>query len=62
MSFAEVHAAHPWDDVLGSVAAKTDADVLRALARAEADAADLEDFNALISLPPPRRISNAWPA
>ena len=49
MSFAEVHAAHPWDDVLGSVAAKTDADVLRALARAEADAADLEDFKALIS-------------
>ena len=49
MSFAEVHAAHPWDEVLGSVAAKTDADVLRALSRAEADSADLEDFKALIS-------------
>ena len=49
MSFAEVHAAHPWDEVLGSVAAKTEADVLRALARAEADSADLEDFKALIS-------------
>ncbi|MEY3129736.1 MAG: hypothetical protein RLY12_108, partial [Verrucomicrobiota bacterium] len=34
MSFAEVHAAHPWDEVLGSVVAKTEADVLRALARA----------------------------
>ncbi|MFM7743743.1 MAG: radical SAM protein, partial [Verrucomicrobiota bacterium] len=49
MPFAEVHAAHPWDEVLGSVAAKTEADVLRALARAEADSADLEDFKALIS-------------
>ncbi|MFY8229983.1 MAG: 2-iminoacetate synthase ThiH, partial [Opitutales bacterium] len=49
MSFAEVHAAHPWDEVLGSVVAKTEADVLRALARAEADSADLEDFKALIS-------------
>jgi choline kinase len=49
MSFAEVHAAHPWDEVLSSVQAKTDADVLRALARAEADTADLEDFKALIS-------------
>jgi 2-iminoacetate synthase len=49
MSFAEVHAAHPWDEVLASVQRKTDADVLRALARAEADSADLEDFKALIS-------------
>ncbi|MFZ9978836.1 MAG: 2-iminoacetate synthase ThiH [Opitutales bacterium] len=49
MSFAEVHAAHPWDEVLASVRAKTDADVLRALARAEADSADLEDFKALVS-------------
>ncbi|MEY3837666.1 MAG: thiamine biosynthesis protein ThiH, partial [Verrucomicrobiota bacterium] len=49
MSFASVHAAHPWDDVLAAIQAKTEADVLRALARAEADAADLEDFRALIS-------------
>ena len=49
MSFAEVHAAHPWDEVLASVRRKTEADVLRTLARAEADAADLEDFQALIS-------------
>ena len=49
MSFAEVHAAHPWDEVLASVQRKTEADVLRALARAEADSADLEDFKALIS-------------
>jgi len=49
MSFAEVHAAHPWDEVLASVQVKTEADVLRALTRAEADTADLEDFKALIS-------------
>jgi 2-iminoacetate synthase len=49
MSFAEVHAAHPWDEVLASVRRKTEADVLRALARAEADQADLEDFKALVS-------------
>jgi hypothetical protein len=39
MSFAEVHAAHPWDEVLASVQVKTEADVLRALSRAEADSA-----------------------
>mgnify|MGYP003338152721 FL=1 len=49
MSFAEVHAAHPWDEALASVRAKSDADVRRALARAEQDAADLEDFKALVS-------------
>ena len=49
MSFAAVHAAHPWAEVLASVQAKTSADVLRALTRAEADSADLEDFKALIS-------------
>lgn len=49
MSFAAVHAAHPWDEVLASITAKTDADVRRALARAEQGATDLEDFKALVS-------------
>ncbi|MCX6920146.1 MAG: 2-iminoacetate synthase ThiH [Verrucomicrobia bacterium] len=49
MSFADVHAAHPWDDVLASVQAKTDADVLRSLARAENGITELEDFKAFIS-------------
>ncbi len=49
MSFADVHAAHPWDDVLSSVHKKTEADVQRALARAAQGTCDLEDFKALIS-------------
>ena len=49
MSFADVHAAHPWDEVLASVLARTDADVRRALVRAEQGVTDLEDFKALIS-------------
>ena len=49
MSFAAVHAAHPWDEVLASITAKTDADVRRALARAEQGATDLEDFKAFVS-------------
>ena len=49
MSFAAVHAAHPWDDVLASVQAKTDADVLRSIARAENGVTELEDFKAFVS-------------
>ena len=49
MSFAAVHAAHPWDDVLASIQAKTDADVLRSLARAENGITELEDFKAFVS-------------
>lgn len=49
MSFAAVHAAHPWDDVLAAVQAKTDADVLRSLARAENGVTELEDFKAFVS-------------
>ena len=49
MSFASVHAAHPWADVLAAIQAKTDADVRRALARAETGALDLNDFQALVS-------------
>ncbi len=49
MSFAAVHAAHPWDDVLASVLAKTDADVLRSIARAENGVTELEDFKAFVS-------------
>jgi 2-iminoacetate synthase len=49
MSFASVHAAHPWADVLAAIQAKTDADVRRALARAETGALDLTDFQALVS-------------
>ncbi len=49
MSFADVHAAHPWDDMLASIQAKTDADVLRSLARAENGITELEDFKAFIS-------------
>lgn len=49
MSFATVHAAHPWDATLASVHAKTDADVQRALTRAAQATCDLEDFKALIS-------------
>ena len=49
MSFADVHAAHPWDDALSSVHTKTEADVQRTLARAAKGTCDLEDFKALIS-------------
>jgi len=49
MSFSAVHAAHPWDDVLASIQAKTDADVLRSLARAENGITELEDFKAFVS-------------
>ncbi len=49
MSFAAVHAAHPWDDVLASVQAKTDAEVLRSIARAENGVTELEDFKAFVS-------------
>lgn len=49
MSFADVHAAHPWDDVLTSVHAKTEGDVQRALNRAATGTCELEDFKALIS-------------
>lgn len=49
MSFAEVHASHPWDKVLNSIQAKTAMDVQRALNRAERGCCDLEDFQALIS-------------
>lgn len=49
MSFAEIHAAHPWDNVLQSIQAKTAADVERAIRRAEGGLCDLEDFQALIS-------------
>ncbi len=49
MSFAAVHTAHPWDDVLASVQAKTDADVLRSIARAENGVTELEDFKAFVS-------------
>ena len=49
MSFAEVHAAHPWDATRTRILARTEADVLRALARAEAGVADLTDFEALVS-------------
>lgn len=49
MSFAEVHAAHPWDATRARIAARTESDVLRALARAETGTADLTDFEALIS-------------
>lgn len=49
MSFAAVHAAHPWAEVLASVQAKTAADVRRALAQAEVGQIDLEDFKALVS-------------
>lgn len=48
-SFAAVHAAHPWDEVMAGIRAKTEADVRRALARAAQDACDLEDFRALLS-------------
>ena len=49
MSFASVHAAHPWDATLASIRAKTDAEVQRALARAAQATCNLEDFKALIS-------------
>jgi 2-iminoacetate synthase len=49
MSFAEIHAAHPWDNVLQSIQAKTAADVERAIRRAEGGLCDLDDFQALIS-------------
>ena len=49
MSFAEIHAAHPWDNVLQSIQAKTTTDVERAIRRAEEGLCDLEDFQALIS-------------
>ena len=49
MSFAAVHAAHPWAEVLAGVHAKSDADVRRALARAAQGVCDLADFQALIS-------------
>lgn len=49
MSFASVHAAHPWDETLASVHAKSAVDVQRALARAAQATCDLEDFKALIS-------------
>ncbi len=49
MSFADVHAAHPWDDVLSSVHSKTEADVQRSLVRAAQGICELEDFKALIS-------------
>ena len=49
MSFADVHATHPWDDVLSSVHSKTEADVQRSLTRAANSVCELEDFKALIS-------------
>lgn len=49
MSFAEVHAAHPWDSTLASITACTEKDVLQALERAKAGNCQLDDFRALIS-------------
>jgi 2-iminoacetate synthase len=49
MSFADVHAAYPWDNVLSSVHSKTEADVQRSLIRAAQGICELEDFKALIS-------------
>ena len=49
MSFTDVHATHPWDEVRSSVHTKTETDVQRALARAANGICELEDFKALIS-------------
>ncbi len=49
MGFGEIHAAHPWDTTRDRILARTDADVRRALARAEAGDADLGDMEALLS-------------
>ncbi len=49
MGFGEIHAAHPWDTTRDRILARTDADVRRALARAEAGDADLRDMEALLS-------------
>lgn len=49
MGFGEIHAAHPWDTTRDRILARTEADVRRALARAEAGDADLGDMEALLS-------------
>jgi len=49
MSFAEVHDRHSWEGTLARIGSCTDADVRRALVRAEEGAADLDDFAALLS-------------
>ncbi len=49
MSFAEVHARHSWDGALARIAACSDGDVRRALARAAEGSAGIDDFVALLS-------------
>jgi 2-iminoacetate synthase len=49
MGFAEIHARHPWDATRSRILARGDAEVRRALDRAEAGACDLADMEALLS-------------
>lgn len=49
MGFGEIHASHPWETTRERILARTDAEVRRALARAEAGACDLGDMEALLS-------------
>lgn len=49
MSFADIHARYSWDEVLASIQERSDAAVLKSIARAESGICDLEDFKNLIS-------------